>query len=92
MALQEEYFCDDVEPPPHALGWSEAELRSFFESGGEAAAGHAEGISAAKTKEQGSSGQGSSGQGSSGRAPPDEGAALMIDALNKELVETKLKV
>ena len=87
MALQEEYFCDDVEPPPHALGWSEAELRSFFESGGEAAAGHAEGISAAKTKEQGSS-----GQGSSGRAPPDEGAALMIDALNKELVETKLKV
>ena len=34
-ALQDEYFCDDVEPPVDAFGWSEAALRDFMESGGE---------------------------------------------------------
>ena len=32
--LQGEYFCDDLEPPQAAFGWSEDELRGFFESGG----------------------------------------------------------
>ena len=36
-ALQEEYYCDDLEPPDAAFGWSEDRLREFFESGGEAA-------------------------------------------------------
>ena len=34
-ALQDEYFCDDVSPPPEAFGWSEQALRDFMESGGE---------------------------------------------------------
>lgn len=34
-ALQEEYFCDDVQPPPEAFGWEESRLRAFMESGGE---------------------------------------------------------
>ena len=34
-ALQDEYFCDDVSPPPEASGWSEQALRDFMESGGE---------------------------------------------------------
>lgn len=34
-ALQAEYYCDDVTPPPAAFGWPEGRLRSFFESGGE---------------------------------------------------------
>jgi isoamyl acetate esterase len=34
-ALQDEYFCDDVSPPPEAFGWSETALRDFMESGGE---------------------------------------------------------
>ena len=34
-ALQDEYFTDDVEPPPEAFGWDEAKLRAFMESGGE---------------------------------------------------------
>ena len=33
--LQEEYFCDDVEPPELAFGWSESKLRDYFENGGE---------------------------------------------------------
>jgi lysophospholipase L1-like esterase len=33
--LQEEYFCDDIEPPARAFGWSESDIRSFMESGGE---------------------------------------------------------
>ena len=33
-ALQQEYFCDDVEPPPVAFGWNEQQLRHFFETGG----------------------------------------------------------
>ena len=33
--LQDEYFCDDVEPPAIAFGWSESKLREYFESGGE---------------------------------------------------------
>mmetsp|Transcript_8762 Transcript_8762/g.17646 ORF Transcript_8762/g.17646 Transcript_8762/m.17646 type:complete len:317 (+) Transcript_8762:75-1025(+) len=35
-ALQAEYFCDDLVPPPEAFGWEETRLRSFFESGGDA--------------------------------------------------------
>ena len=37
-ALQEEYFCDDLEAPAEAFGWSEQRLREFFESGGDGAA------------------------------------------------------
>lgn len=33
-ALQDEYFCDDLEPPPAAFGWPEDDLREFFENGG----------------------------------------------------------
>ena len=33
-ALQEEYFCDDLELPPTASGWGEEEMRAFYESGG----------------------------------------------------------
>ena len=33
--LQNEYFCDDVEPPAEAFGWSEAALREYFENGGQ---------------------------------------------------------
>ena len=33
-ALQDEYFCDDVEPPPEAFGWGEQALRDYMESGG----------------------------------------------------------
>ena len=33
--LQGEYFCDDVEPPPLAFGWSEEKLREYFENGGD---------------------------------------------------------
>ena len=36
-ALQAEYFCDDLAPPPEAFGWGEPLLRSYFESGGDAA-------------------------------------------------------
>mmetsp|Transcript_2453 Transcript_2453/g.8516 ORF Transcript_2453/g.8516 Transcript_2453/m.8516 type:complete len:425 (+) Transcript_2453:56-1330(+) len=32
--LQGEYFCDDVEPPPGALGWEAGRLREYFEAGG----------------------------------------------------------
>lgn len=32
--LQGEYFCDDVEAPPEAFGWSEQRLRDYFENGG----------------------------------------------------------
>lgn len=32
--LQEEYFCEDVEPPEAAFGWSEEQIREFMESGG----------------------------------------------------------
>ena len=35
-ALQTEYFADDVPLPDGALRWSEAQLRMYFESGGEA--------------------------------------------------------
>jgi hypothetical protein len=34
-AMQEEYFCEDLVPPPAAFGWDAAALRAFFESGGE---------------------------------------------------------
>ena len=34
-ALASEYFCDDLEPPVGAFGWSENQLRHYFESGGE---------------------------------------------------------
>ena len=33
--LRSEYYCDDVEPPPEAFGWSEQKLRDYFECGGE---------------------------------------------------------
>ena len=33
--LQEESFCDDIEPPSEAVAWSEDELQRFFEHGGE---------------------------------------------------------
>ena len=33
--MQNEYFCDDVEPPTEAFGWDEAKLRDYFENGGE---------------------------------------------------------
>lgn len=32
--LQQELFCDDLEPPPEARAWSSARVRAFFESGG----------------------------------------------------------
>ena len=32
--LQNEYFCDDVEPPSDAFGWAESKLRDYFENGG----------------------------------------------------------
>ena len=35
-ALQEEYFCEDLEPPAKAFGWEEARLRQYFETGGDA--------------------------------------------------------
>lgn len=34
-ALQDEYYCDDLQPPAQAFGWDEGTLRSFMESGGE---------------------------------------------------------
>lgn len=34
LALQAEYFCDDLELPAAAFGWEEAQLRAYFESGG----------------------------------------------------------
>lgn len=34
-ALQDEFYCDDLEPPPSAFGWPEEALREYFESGGE---------------------------------------------------------
>lgn len=33
--LQDEYFCDDVEPPPEAFGWGAERLKQYFENGGE---------------------------------------------------------
>ena len=33
-ALQLEYFCDDLEPPPTAFGWTADEYKVFYESGG----------------------------------------------------------
>ena len=33
--LQDLYMADDVDIPPEATGWSEAEAEAFFESGGE---------------------------------------------------------
>jgi hypothetical protein len=33
--MQNEYFCDDIEPPTEAFGWEEARLRDYFENGGE---------------------------------------------------------
>ena len=35
QALQSEYFADDLTPPPDAHLWSQSELRTFYESGGE---------------------------------------------------------
>ena len=32
--MRQEYYCDDLEPPPEAFGWDEARLRAYFESGG----------------------------------------------------------
>lgn len=43
-ALQDEYFCEDLEPPQLAFGWSEERLREYFETGGDAAP--ASGVSA----------------------------------------------
>ena len=37
-ALQEEYFCEDLEPPPAAFGWDADTLRKYFEDGGVEAA------------------------------------------------------
>ena len=37
-ALQEEYFCEDLEPPPAAFGWDADALRKYFEDGGVEAA------------------------------------------------------
>jgi hypothetical protein len=33
-ALQLEYFCDDLEPPPTAFGWTADDYKVFYESGG----------------------------------------------------------
>lgn len=33
--LQNEFFCDDIEPPEIAYGWGEQKLRDYFENGGE---------------------------------------------------------
>ena len=33
-ALQMEFFCDDLVPPPDALGWSADAFKAFYESGG----------------------------------------------------------
>ena len=32
--LQNEYFCDDVEPPAEAFGWDDEKLKEYFENGG----------------------------------------------------------
>ena len=40
-ALQEEYFCEDLEPPPAAFGWDADALRKYFEDGGVEAAADA---------------------------------------------------
>ena len=32
--MQNEYFCDDLQPPDEAFGWGEQRLRDFFENGG----------------------------------------------------------
>ena len=32
--LQTEYFCDDVEPPEEAFGWSAKKLTEYFANGG----------------------------------------------------------
>ena len=32
--MQNEYYCDDVEPPHEAFGWSDQQLRDYFENGG----------------------------------------------------------
>ena len=34
LELQQELFCEDLEPPPEAEAWSDARLRAYFESGG----------------------------------------------------------
>ena len=34
-ALAAEYYCEDLIPPTRALGWSEVQLRAFFERGGD---------------------------------------------------------
>lgn len=33
--LASEYYCDDLEPPQAAFGWTELQLRDYFESGGD---------------------------------------------------------
>ena len=33
--LQDEFFADDLYPPASAAGWSDEEIRAFFESGGQ---------------------------------------------------------
>ena len=40
-SLQDEYFCEDLEAPAEAFGWSESQLREFFEAGGAAASSKA---------------------------------------------------
>jgi acyl-coenzyme A thioesterase PaaI-like protein len=32
--LQNEYYCDDLEPPPEAFGWDDQKLTDYFENGG----------------------------------------------------------
>ena len=32
--LQEEFFADDLTPPPYSILWSTDDLRRWFESGG----------------------------------------------------------
>ena len=37
LSLQAEHFADDLEPPAEAISWSETDLRSWFEGGGDIA-------------------------------------------------------
>ena len=32
-ALQQDYFCDDLQPPSFAFGWSAEDFKQFYESG-----------------------------------------------------------
>jgi acyl-coenzyme A thioesterase PaaI-like protein len=51
-ALQQDYFCDDLQPPSFAFGWSAEDFKQFYESGGDMVpppAGGGQGDSASST-------------------------------------------